>query len=219
MCLRQCQVTVAGVSRHAHERPRPRRARGAGLHSPPPWRPCRDIAPHHTGHGLRAPPPCSRSQLGRDVMSGAFRLRLFYEMFTLQPAFALPWLPRADHCPPTHARALVRTMDQRRRPVTRTGTDVGSQQPPSVARAPITNKHEIYKIHKERPPGIGAVSCVPQPLNQLRSQVTGQCVVATAPAQQAFSTQRRSAHAISARAVTYPRGTGFPTDEAQACPC
>ena len=68
------------------------------------------------------------------------------------PAFALPRLPRADHCPPPHARAPVRTMDQRRRPVTRVGTDVS-----------------------------------------------------TAPAQQAFSTQRRSAHAISARAVTYPR--------------
>jgi len=35
------------------------------------------VAPHHTGHGLRAPPPCGRSQLGRDVMSGAVRLRLF----------------------------------------------------------------------------------------------------------------------------------------------
>ena len=66
----------------------------------------------------------------------------------MQPAFALPWLSRADHCPPRHARAPVRTMDQRRRPVTRTGTDVGSQQPLPVARAPITNKHEYIKSRK-----------------------------------------------------------------------
>src|SRR5262249_30212793 len=56
-------------------------------------------------------------------------------------------------------------------------TDVESQQPPPVERSSITTSMNIYHLTKERPPGLGAVSCVPHPLNQLRSQVTGQFVV------------------------------------------
>jgi hypothetical protein len=77
----------------------------------------------------------------------------------------------------------------------------GSQPSPLAA----LSEHRIVKqkISKtERLSGIRAVSCVPEPWNQLRFQVTDQCVVFTAPAKQAFSTRRRSVHAINVHAVT-----------------
>src|SRR5262249_31666150 len=53
-------------------------------------------------------------------------------------------------------------------------TDVESQQPPPVERSSITTSMNIYHLTKERPPGLGAVSCVPHPLNNCvrRSQAS-----------------------------------------------
>jgi hypothetical protein len=62
-----------------------------------------------------------------------------------------------------------------------------------------SKNQSIYKSQKERPSDIRAVSCVPQSLHQLGSQVTGHRTIFAAPAPKVLSATSRSAHAINQR--------------------